>query len=157
LDAFHFAGHGECDASSAFLVVGGARTPEGRWRAERVSSSAVEGDDRVDLRRDQSAAFVFLNACRSGRRMQPLTESIGWASTFFARGAGAFVAPLWDVADDTARVFSHEFYDAVLKRGKTIAEAVRHARTRARDAKDPTWLAYAVYASPHATVTRDAP
>lgn len=60
---------------------------------------------------------------------------------------------MWTVTDGRALDFAKSLYDG-LTDGQTVAEAVRNARTVAREAGDPTWLAYSVYAHPNARVHR---
>lgn len=97
--------------------------------------------------------MVFLNACQAGRAGYKLTGIGGFAQAFLKGGAGAFVGTLWSVGDEPAFSFGQAFYDALLG-GKDISEATLLARDAARTAGDATWLAYAVYVHPHATLTR---
>jgi hypothetical protein len=53
--------------------------------------------------------------------------------------------------DAPARAFTETWYESVLG-GATVAEATIAAREAARRAGDATWLAFVVYAHPHATV-----
>jgi hypothetical protein len=53
--------------------------------------------------------------------------------------------------DDGALKFAEAFYTALLA-GDCVSDAVRQARLAARSQGDPTWLAYTVFAHPHAVV-----
>ena len=53
--------------------------------------------------------------------------------------------------DQPAFFFGKAFYES-LRTGATVAEAAIAAREAARQ-DDATWLAYVVYAHPHATLT----
>ena len=66
-------------------------------------------------------------------------------------GAGAFVSSLWSVGDQPARTFTETWYQELLA-GKTVTEATIAARLAAAAASDATWLAYTVYAHPHAVI-----
>jgi CHAT domain-containing protein len=79
----------------------------------------------------------------------------GFAKAFLSRKAGAFVGTLWSVGDAPARNFTESFYQVLLD-GHTTAKAARIARSNAKTAVDPTWLAYAVYAHPDATLRMEA-
>ena len=67
----------------------------------------------------------------------------------FGAGAGFFAAPMWPVADQAAYHFATTFYTELFA-GATVAEATRQGRRAAYVEGDPSWLAYSVYAHPHA-------
>ena len=46
--------------------------------------------------------------------------------------------------------------EIIMRYGATVAEATVDSRERARADGDATWLAYAVYAHPHARLVREA-
>jgi hypothetical protein len=95
---------------------------------------------------------VFINACRSAGMSPAYHQLDGWAQKFLAAGAGAFIGSLWAVRDSTARDFASELYRN-LQSGTTFGEAVRQARlAAANEPGDPTWLAYAAYGDPRATI-----
>ncbi|HNU04853.1 MAG TPA: CHAT domain-containing protein, partial [Anaerolineae bacterium] len=96
----------------------------------------------------------FFNACQVGRQGWALTRIGGFANRLIGAGAGLFIAPLWEVLDDSALAFAREFYSALLDQ-KTVADAARSARLAIRAAGDPTWLAYTVYAHPNARLRRE--
>jgi hypothetical protein len=89
--------------------------------------------------------FVFLNACQVGRAGQIVGTIGGFAAAFLARGAGAFVAPLWAVGDQPAFDFGEALYRGFFHDGLTLSAASTAARRAAAAAGDATWLAYAVY------------
>jgi hypothetical protein len=98
----------------------------------------------------QAPSFVF-NACQVGHADWTVFGTTGWATRLVGRGAGLFIAPLWSVTDSLAHKFVVALYNE-LAAGKTVGQAVLAARLSAREAGDPTWLAYCVYAHPNATV-----
>lgn len=102
---------------------------------------------------ERRPAFVF-NACHSGRQEWALTRLGGWANRLVSAGAGLFLAPLWTVSDSTALTFARSLYGELLA-GSPVGDAVRAARHAARQAGDPTWLAYSVYAHPNARLVRN--
>jgi len=149
LDLLHYAGHGEADDREVYLVMGG-KQQSGTFVAALLPTGAARPIRLVAD--DGGRALVFINACKTGRRVAALSGERSWARTFLKKGgAGAFVAPLWSVGDQRACYFSKEFYRA-LQLGGTFAEATLSARKAARAAGDPSWLSYTVYASPHAVV-----
>jgi CHAT domain len=95
-------------------------------------------------------AFLF-NACHAGRLGWSLTRIGGWAQRLVSCGAGMFLGPLWAVEDENAFRVAQAFYTLLLE-GMTVAEAVRGARRTAREAGNPTWLAYSLYAHPNARI-----
>ncbi|MFI9809939.1 CHAT domain-containing protein [Streptomyces sp. NPDC052301] len=98
--------------------------------------------------------LVFFNACRSAGEIDWFGESLGWAPQFLNAGAGAFVGTLWPVRSGTALRFAEAFYEQLFSHRRPLGQASLAARQTIRDQHggDPTWLAYAVYGSPAATV-----
>jgi CHAT domain-containing protein len=160
-DLLHYAGHGEADEEDledAQLVLAGRwEEEEGEYITTPLTIPEVQQYARLD---DQAGnrPMVVLNACQVGRLGQnvgALRREFGriggFARAFLTTGAGVFVSTLWSVGDTPARNFTEGLYTELLA-GKTLSEATRAARRRARDAKDATWLAYVVYGSPYAKV-----
>ncbi len=153
-DLLHFAGHGAAETSAiteARLLLQG-RIEDGRYIEASLTTTTV--NTRSDLTAtDGSRPIVVLNACQAGRLGYRLTGIGGFAQAFLKGGAGAFIGTLWSVGDVPARVFTETFYRRMLD-GATVAEATVASRERARADGDATWLAYAVYAHPHARLVR---
>lgn len=104
-----------------------------------------------------SAPTIFINACRSAGLTATYNRLDGWATKFLEAGAAAFIGSQWAVSDGAAREFAQEFYGQ-LQTGSSLGEAVKCARTAAASQPgDPTWLAYAVYGDPRATVAQARP
>jgi hypothetical protein len=100
----------------------------------------------------RSAPTVFINACRSAGASASYHQLDGWARKFLDAGAGAFIGTQWAVRDTTAREFASEVYGK-LRSGSPLGQAVMQARqAAASEPGDPTWLAYAIYGDPRATV-----
>ena len=141
-DAWHFTGHGAArdenpDRSPILLAGGESFTPES------LSGAAANVGIPHPL--------VFINACQVGRAGMALTGIGGWANRFVEAGAGAFIGAYWSVYDEAAYAFATEVYTRLLD-GVPVGQAVRDARIAIRQAGDPTWLAYTVFADPLATV-----
>jgi len=101
--------------------------------------------------------LVFLNACRSGGMAANYTWLAGWAKSFLAAGAGAFIGSLWEVRDSSASHFAEEFYRALLS-GTPLGDAMKQARTAIQNEPgDPTWLAYTLYGNPAAILSKETP
>ena len=153
-DLLHFACHGEAHQDE----VGYARIfLEGRiegaaYKPSWLDASTVEAFARL-RGQDGTQPIVFLNACQAGRAGYKLTGIGGFAQAFLRAGAGAFVGTLWSVEDEPAFSFGKAFYEALLS-GGSMPEATKAAREAARQTGDATWLAYVVYAHPHARLVR---
>lgn len=100
---------------------------------------------------------MFINACRSARLSATYNRLDGWATKFLEAGAAAFIGSLWAVSDEAAREFAQELYGQ-LQAGSTLGQAVTYARAAAGSQPDDhTWLAYAVYGDPRATLGQRRP
>ena len=138
----HFACHNAFDAAN-----GSAISLDKRQFTPKQLNSAAVGQLLA-----KSAPTVFINACRSGGVSPSYHQLDGWARKFLEAGAAAFIGSLWAVRDTTARDFASELYGE-LRKGVALGPAVRQARLAAAGkAGDPTWLAYAVYGDPRATL-----
>lgn len=163
-DLLHFAGHGGAESGQ---IVGAAVLLEGSFQSvngsrcyvtEPLAATVVAQKAKL-CGPDRNRPLVFLNACQVGKLGFNLTSLGGFAPAFLGARvgvsrdvgqAGAFVSSLWSVGDQTASVFASAFYRAAtVEGGTTIASAATAAREAARAAKEPTWLAYAVYAHPN--------
>lgn len=146
-DNLHVAAHGnfyaESSATDSVLWLEGGTA---------LSADSIVGPEVEGYIYKQRPGFVF-NACEVGRSGWGLTRLAGWAQRLLGAGAGMFVAPLWEVSDDGALAFMEVFYGRLLA-GETLGLAVQQARTAAKRAGDPTWLAYTVYGHPNARVTQ---
>lgn len=152
-DLLHFACHGEArqeEIGYARLLLEG-RVEAAKFIPTWLDASTVEAF--ASLREeDGTQPIVFLNACKAGRAGYKLTGIGGFAQAFLRAGAGAFVGTLWSVGDEPAFSFGQVFYEALLS-GQRVPVATTAAREAARRAGDATWLAYVVYAHPHARLT----
>ena len=129
-------------------------------RAQRRGTHGARAVPQLDRRRPQNldwtgpdsvGPLVVLNACQTGRSGELFTTVGGFAKAFLDAGASAFVSCLWSVQEEPARVFVETLYEELL-RGTPMSRASALARAAARDADDPTWLAYVVYARPDAVL-----
>jgi hypothetical protein len=157
-DVLHFACHGVAEGAKiwdAGLMMTG-RIVETRYQPDPLEVAQVYTAAR--LGRGGVRPIVFLNACQIGRTGRSLGGVGGFASAFLdprsRQGAGLFVGTLWSVGDGSALTFAETFYER-LRAGDTLVSATRAARKQAKEAREPTWLAYTVYGHPHAKISRE--
>lgn len=151
-DLLHFAGHGlafDATMRDASIMLEGEMLG-GSYNPSYLKSTAVAGNGDFGPRRP----IAVLNACQAGRPFRNLSGLGGYAQAFLSRGAGVFVGTMWSVGDRLARDFTEALYQSLLD-GASLAVAVKDARRVARQAEDATWLAYAVYGHPDATLELD--
>jgi CHAT domain-containing protein len=72
--------------------------------------------------------LVFLNGCASAGLENLWEKSRHLSTAFLAGGAGACVVSLLPMENQAAMVFTQKFYGHFLRRGRTAAESLRHAR-----------------------------
>lgn len=138
----HFACHNAFDPAGGSAISLDKR----QFTPKHLNSAVVE---RLLAR---TAPTVFINACRSAGSNPTYNQLDGWARKFLEAGAAAFIGSLWAVRDTTARDFAGNLYRE-LQSGAALGEAVQRARlAAASEPGDPTWLAYAVYGDPRATL-----
>lgn len=141
-DVIHFACHGQIDQKNPLRngIVISDSTP-------RLDELMIRGS-KLGTR---NTPFVFINACQLGQvEANNLADYGGMAGAFLNRGACAFIAPLWEVADTVAREFAVDFYQQAVTEGLPVAEALRQLRKRfaASGQAISTYLAYTYYGHP---------
>jgi CHAT domain-containing protein len=138
----HFACHNAFDRASGSAISLDRR----QFTPTHLNSAAI---GQVLAR---STPTVFINACRSAGLNPSYHQFDGWASKFLEAGAGAFIGTLWAVRDETALEFASKLYGS-LRAGNPLGKAIMQARlAAANEPGDPTWLAYAAYGDPRATL-----
>jgi hypothetical protein len=152
-DGVHFSGHGlfeKKDPDSSIIALEECKiSADGRIISyEELSPEDISG---IVKNCGASKPLVFWNACQTGQAGLSLTGIGGWAKRFIDAGAGCFIGSHWSVYDKAAFKFAKAVYDNLLG-GKTVGAAVKAAREAIRPMKDPTWLAYTVFADPLAKV-----
>ena len=130
----HFAGHGRVETP----IVNSCLACE-------------DGDVRIlQVRRQETRlgetyqTFVILNACEVGAAGDVLGEVGGWAEAFAFCNFSGFIAPLWAVFDDHAKLAMETFFEAILVRGKPVGEALRDVRATYGEFS-PTFMSYVYY------------
>lgn len=125
-DVLHFAGHGKfanaLDQSGWLLSDG--------WLTGTELSRTLSSCEAPPW-------LVYANACSAGligeatpRRYHGQVH--GMAEACIRAGVGAYVAPLWRIHDDSARLLACELYRLLLPEGRTIGVALQQARLRVR-------------------------
>ena len=142
----HFACHGSFNKDNPDLST--LSLEDGTW----LSPIDIDGDG---LAFGKKKPLIFLNACETGQGGYALTGMGGWAEAFVGRAkCSGFIGSIWKANDESACKFAVAFYRHFLD-GKTVAEAARLARLSIKQAGDPTWLSYTVYANPLAHLAID--
>ncbi len=116
---FHFIGHGGFDeaAQDGALLL---EDKDGRSRA-------VSGQDLGTLLNDhRSLRLAILNACE-GARASRTDPFAGVAQSLLQQGLPAVIAMQFEITDDAAVIFAHEFYSA-LADGLPVDAALTEAR-----------------------------
>lgn len=116
---FHFIGHGEFDQAAQEGVL---LLEDDQQRGHRVGSQYLG----MLLHDHDSLRVAILNACE-GARTSRLDPFAGSAQTLVQQGIPAVIAMQFEIADDVAGTFAHEFYGA-LADGYPIDAALTEAR-----------------------------
>lgn len=138
---FHFIGHGEFDQAAQEGVL---LLEDGHHRGHRVSSQYLGMllHDHVSLR------VAVLNACE-GARTSLHDPFAGSAQTLVQQGIPAVIAMQFEIADDVAGSFAHEFYGA-LADGYPVDAAITEARKAIfASGRDVEWGTPVLYLRAH--------
>lgn len=142
----HFSCHGEMDVQqpgeAAILL-----KDEEKFGGDQIDLPAV----RKGMRRNRP--LVFLNACQVGALGQVIAIPTNLPQAFLNAGATACIAPLWNVADPTAKDVAEQFYELVFNQNFSLGEALQTIRARWKKESNLTYLSYALYGDPATTVT----
>ena len=100
-------------------------------------------------------SFVFLNACQVGTPGRSLGHAGGFPGVLVRGGTAGFIAPLWDVHDNDARIAAESFYQATLAEACSVGEALC-ARRKTYSDQSTTPMAYIYYGHPSLRLSRTA-
>ena len=117
---FHFIGHGIFDEGTQ----AGVLLFEDENERGRMLNGQVLG---TILHNHQSLRLVILNACE-GARTSNSDPFAGAAQSLVQQGIPAVIAMQFEITDEAAITFSHEFYSALCD-GYPVDEALSEART----------------------------
>jgi tetratricopeptide (TPR) repeat protein len=128
---FHFVGHGgfvESAQDGALLM-----------EDERGRGRPVSGQDLGTMLCDhRSLRLVILNACE-GARSSASDPFAGTAQSIVQQGIPAVIAMQFEISDDAAIVFSHEFYDTIAQRFPVDAALTEARRAIFANRGDLEW------------------
>jgi hypothetical protein len=152
IDAMHFAGHGDFDATrpdGAMMFLS-----DGRPLSSLLFRSAKYGETHKPL--------AFFNACMIGIGGELLGDAGGFPGNCLRGGFGGVLGALWEVDDALAREISLEFWQRAMPapggKGEPIGEIWRDLRARysSTDGTPPhtTYLSYVFYGHPRLTLGR---
>ena len=121
VNILHLATHGvlETNPLDSYLLFAGASK-----EAQELTLLEVAG--YTALREKNS--LVFLSACQTAKeatRSGSGSELITLAEAFAMAGAPTLVATLWEVEDNSTRIFALTFYDALMIKKKDKLDALR--------------------------------
>ncbi|MCJ7485327.1 MAG: tetratricopeptide repeat protein [Candidatus Aminicenantes bacterium] len=121
VNILHLATHGvlETNPLDSYLLFAGASK-----KAQELTLLEVAG--YTALREKNS--LVFLSACQTAKEAAKSgtgSELITLAEAFAMAGAPTLVATLWEVEDNSTRIFALAFYDALMIKKKDKLDALR--------------------------------
>lgn len=135
----HLATHGGFDPqsdteslySSHLIFSGYNRRGEAGVEDPRWGNGVLTADEisRMDL---HGTDLVVLSACRSGLTDATSGSMQGLISAFSAAGAKWVVSHLWEANDFATPIFMDYFYEALIRRGAEVPDALRYARDKLR-------------------------
>jgi CHAT domain-containing protein len=140
-DVVYYTGHAAHDPEDP---------PASGWR---LLEGRLTGRDFTRLRR--VPAFVFANACESGREIAHTSGRLdgdltaGLAGSLLLAGVRHYLGTHWPVAARPAAVFGQAVLEGLLA-GEEVAVAVQEARRVIREVFPgaPAWAAYALFGEP---------
>lgn len=143
--AIHFAVHGssEPEANDQVLLL----ADRAKLYPSTLAGARKEGEP-------PQFEFVFINACQVGTAGQYLGQAAGFPGALIRAGAKAFLAPLWNVHDGTARLIAEALYKETLQDGAPVAEFLSRQRAGYDPNETTTPLAYIFYGHPRMKIHR---
>ena len=125
-DVLHFAGHGLFDS---------ARPEDSGWLLSDGILTVTELQNT--LRWCKSPPWlIYANACSGGMveaRVPRYQGTVhGMADACIRAGVSAFIAPLWKIHDESAKLLATSFYRALLLDRTTIGVAMQQARLQVK-------------------------
>ncbi|MCA9700021.1 MAG: CHAT domain-containing protein, partial [Myxococcales bacterium] len=125
-DVLHFAGHGLFDS---------ARPEDSGWLLSDGILTVTELQNT--LRWCKSPPWlIYANACSGGMveaRVPRYQGAVhGMADACIRAGVSAFIAPLWKIHDESAKLLATSFYRALLLDRTTIGVALQQARLQVK-------------------------
>jgi CHAT domain len=124
-DLFHFAGHGGFEQGQGFIVVPSPDSP---------TADRVPADTLGKLISAAGVRVAVLGACETGRRDGASPWS-GVAPALIGENVPAVVAMQYEILNDQAVRFAHEFYRGLVV-GLSVDEAVYWGRLAVHDPED---------------------
>lgn len=139
-EAVHMALHGYSDPSAdvQHLILGDG---------SKLTPHSFLGLD-AERRIARKYSLVFLNACQTGAAGQTLGLVGGFPGVLARSGAGAVIAPLWEVGDRNAREFAEQFYQMTFSNQMRVGIALRNLRSGKRRNESIDRFAYIFYGHP---------
>lgn len=142
-DVLHFAGHAQHHVDA----------PErSGWLLSDGLLSVTELRNTLEWT-EQPPWLIFANACAAG-----MIEAHGMAEACIRAGVNAYVAPLWKVHDESARMLASEFYRRLLLERASVGVALQQARIHVGKAwaslrhdtglADISWAGMVLFGSP---------
>jgi hypothetical protein len=120
-DVLHFAGHAQHRADAP---------EQSGWLLSDGLLSVTELRNTLEWT-EQPPWLIFANACGAGmvEAASPYQGEVhGMAEACIRAGVNAFVAPLWKVHDESARMLASEFYRRLLLEHASVGVALQQAR-----------------------------
>jgi hypothetical protein len=133
---FHFIGHGGFDETNGEGVLA-LTDSDGSSRPIRSGELGVDLHDATTLR------LAVLNACK-GAKGDSRDPYAGVAQSLIQQGLPAVIAMQFEVSDEAAIAFAHEFYAAVAD-GLRIDTAIGQARKAIHDISRLEWATPVLY------------
>ncbi len=123
-------------AKASYIHIACHGLAEERMNIDSVFEGALRLADQdnkvVKLFADQipkklDANLVFLSACDSGKGSKKQEGVIGLSRAFLGAGVPAVIATHWKISDNITQSIAVDFYDCILNKNMTNAEALREA------------------------------
>lgn len=131
----HLATHGVYDEDlekdslySAHLIFAGYNKWARNQTESRYCGNGILTADEISRMDLTGTELVVLSACRSGMGDTSFGSAHGLVSAFSAAGARWIISHMWEANDFAIPILMDAFYDALLKRGMDVPEALQYAK-----------------------------
>ncbi|MFQ6056361.1 MAG: CHAT domain-containing protein, partial [Methanosarcinales archaeon] len=119
-DIIHYTGHGGYNRETNEYII--------KFKDRNITDSEI-----TSLTMEKPPIIVIFNNCTTGYHKDidySANKPRGFAQAFIEKGTNSFIGILWQIRDNTASIFSKEFYKDIFLNNLSIADSLLRLKTK---------------------------